>query len=349
MFIIPTSKHAKKVDVGLALYNQILEEKGDDFAEQCVADCKSMQKLRGAFDHEANGDTGKALLRYLGGMQLIQGVDLSNLKVEMLWTNAFDGEDTHSSRDIDADKMGAMFNMGICEAVEARSKFLGGDHGSALKGFEQAGGWFKYAAENVFDGTWDVRGGCLRCLTNCMLGNAQMVFYENAKQKYGSHVMSMLVAGAGQFYTMAENEVDGGSSIGKQARMMGVYCKVLARELQAKGFRETNDMSNALTCLTETIKEAEQGVIAVDGIEEMGVEELKAYCIGGLENIVATASEDLENAEEENRLFGCKEAAKVVADVKALTRMKARNGEELLEQSREEGRKKFPMLAKMFE
>lgn len=285
MFLQPSYKPAKKVNVQAALYSSITTSRGEDAAAMVVGACRTVQQLRSAAHEPPTSEkTREGLLRYhrvlkhilddcrvLGSSMMTTSTTSSstnNWEIPLLWTSSLDPETFAEVADLRIDVLGVLFNLGVNEAELASQAYLSNtDDGyrTAAKRFQAAAGFFDIASEMPTPGgvgsvTSDIWPPTLIGLRYIMLGNAQHVFLEICERNNTSDaIQARLAAGIHDFYNQAAEKLRSShyrdpllmGILGNPAAALAAYFRVKTELSAASGARQSGKIGMEIARLVE--------------------------------------------------------------------------------------------------
>lgn len=241
MFLLPSPKQAKKVDIMSPLL--AVFQGPTPPSPSTLRSAKSLQTLRSAIHMPpTNLATAAALRKYLSALFLLRSYipDLSKLHVTLLWTNSLDVEDSMLLSDLSLDRLGTLFNLATTHASIAASAHMATAEQCLTKSithFRHSASWFTQAASGwrPTSCSEDTQVDALLGLAEAMLGNAQQVFYEYVRfeSKKGSPVVATAAAGTRDCYRRAAELFKRVG--GKVWSKWGVLCDSLAIYYEAVG------------------------------------------------------------------------------------------------------------------
>lgn len=326
MFLNPGAKLARKVDVNASLYNTIAQTRGESAAARSVSACRAFQNLRAALHEPPTTESVRnGVTRYLAALEYVvteKGVP-SETAVELLWVNAFDGDDVAVLNDLKLDRVAALFNLAVCETHLATTAFRTrrADPGAmklAARHFQTAAGYFKAAADLPSPGgirkvTCDLYPPALKALEYVMLGNAQQALYEIALEMGNSNaIMAKYAIGTRDFYLIAQETcrdpdvvntcING--YVGRPAGALAAYFDVVAQSAQANACSDNHNMPEQLTRISMASKSVQTGLATVASLDTTSlasVATLKNKLIDALNALQLNIKNRKDDAEKENR------------------------------------------------
>lgn len=326
MFLTPGAKLARKVDVNTSLYNTIAQTRGEAAAAKSVSACRAFQELRAALHEPPTTEaTRLGIKRYLSALHYatVENNIPSVTAVDLLWVNAFDGDDVSVLNDLALDHVAALFNLAVCEATLATVAFRTRrtDRDSVkrtARHFQTAAGYFKAAAALPAPGgirkvTCDMYPPALKALEFVMLGNAQQALYHIALDAGNANaILAKFAVGARDFYSIAEDsckEPDVVNTcingyVGRPAGALAAYFDVVAQSAQANACMDTHDMPQQLARLARAQTSLQAGlttVTALDTSSLASVATLRSNLVAALESLKKDINTRKEDAETENR------------------------------------------------
>lgn len=340
MFLHPSAKLPKKVNVNAALYNSVVSTRGETAASTVVTACRALQELRAVL-HEPPTTEGSrdGILRYHRALQevLDEGGISPELSVPLLWVSAFDPEEDAEVPDLRMDVVSAMFNLAVNESALALAAFRrrrtdNGALRTATQRFTVAAGYFHAAGMlptpgGVSTTTSDLWPVSLRALESVMLGNAQQAFFlfceDNGKQPT---LLARLALGAREFYAVAADMcrdpsvVDShvNALVGKPADALSAYLSALANSLAARAAHKDANIAVEIVRLRRAHEMSARAAPIVNAIDITALVALRAFkedLSDALRRLSDDLVERLESAEEENRRLYLESLPEFVPDI----------------------------------
>lgn len=340
MFLQPSYKPAKKVNVQAALYSSVVTSRGEDAAAMVVGACRTVQQLRSAAHEPPTSEkTREGLLKYLRVLKHIlddcrvlgssmmttstSTLSANDWEIPLLWTSSLDPEAFAEVSDLRIDVLGVLFNLGVNEAELASEAYghKGDGFRTAAKRFQAAAGFFDTASEMPTPGgvgsvTSDIWPPTLRCLRYIMLGNAQNVFLKIcAENNTSMAVRARLAAGIRDFYILATESLRSShmtdprlmGMLGNPAAALAAYFDVLTQSNAASGARQSGQIGMEIVRLLEaqkTLEAAKEKFKQVDANSSLfSVQRLHKELPERLRKMESDLITREATAREENRKF----------------------------------------------